>query len=182
MNQLMKEDLSQSITTIPYTDNNTVYNPVAVDDKEGRLAIRANIDNYEAVLHKMVDEGAEEMGDEVNENGLNEYFADGAYIRSLMIPKDLTVVSQIWKKERMWIIATGEVTITTELGTRRVKAPYTEVVPAGIKVALYTHEDTLWFAITGSGDADKDTIKEEVIANDYNECVLPWDTLEECKV
>lgn len=176
MHNLAIQDI---ISTVDYTDNDTVLNPVAVNDKEGRLSARGKIENYEQVLHKIVDEGVEELGEKVNKDGLKEYFADGSYIRELLIPKDITVVSQIWKKERMWIIATGEVTFTTELGTKRVKAPYTEVVPAGIKVALYTHEDTLWFAITGSGNADKSNIKEEVIASNYNDCVFPWDALEE---
>lgn len=165
-----------------YVSNDTLINPATVDDKELRLAARGKIENYERAVEKLVEDGSEELGEKVNAEGLKEYFADGSYIRELLIPAGITVVSQIWKKERMWIIASGEVSFTTELGTRRVKAPYTEVVPAGIKVALYTHEDTLWFAITGSGDATKETIKEEVIANDYNECVFPWDSLEECKV
>jgi len=164
------------MTTIEYTDNDTTINPIAIDDRVGRLQARSKIAEYEQTLFDIIDSGVvEDEGDEVNENGLHEYFADGSYIRELLIPKGMTVVSQIWKKERMWIIATGEVTFTTELGTKHVKAPYTEVVPAGIKVALYTHEDTLWFAITGSGDATYDNIKDEVIAESYDECTFPWE-------
>ena len=161
-----------------YVDNDFVSNPVAVTDKRGRLAARSKLDNYEKALQDLMGSETGDM-DDINSNGLKEYFAGGSYVRELFIPKDCSIVTQIWKKERMWIIATGEVTFTTEMGTKRVKAPYTEIVPHGSKVALYTHEDTLWFAITSADAQSSDEIKEEVIAETYNDCVYPWDKLGE---
>lgn len=165
------------LTTIPYTNNDDVTNEIAVTDKEGRLTVRAGIDNYEEALKKLI---GSDIGDKdvINEDGLKEYFAGGAYIRELFIPKDCTIVSKIWNKERMWIIATGEVTFVTEMGIRRVKAPYREVVSPGSKVALYTHEDTLWFAITGTDATNSEEVEEDVIAPSYNACTYPWDELE----
>lgn len=166
--------------TLEYIDNNHVINPVSATDKESRLIARNKIDNYEAAMKNFVGSDSGEM-DEINENGLKEYFAGGSYVRELFIPKGVSIVSQIWNKERMWIIASGEVTFTTEMGTKRVKAPYTEVVPHGSKVALYTHEDTLWFAVTGADSTNSDDIEKEVIAKNYSDCVYPWDRLGEKK-
>ena len=166
------------LKTIPYTDNDTVTNEVAVTDKEGRLTVRAGIEKYEEALKKLMGSDSGDM-DAVNEEGLKEYFAGGSYIRELFIPKDTTIVSQIWNKTRMWIIATGEVTFVTEMGIKRVKAPYREVVPHGSKVALYTHEDTLWFAITGTDAANSEEVEEDVIAKDYDACTYPWDELDD---
>lgn len=173
----MNTNLSTNpLITIPYTNNDTVYNLVAIDDREGRLAVRSKIENYEEALKKLV---GSERGDcdEINSNGLNEYFLGKAYIRELFIPKDTTMVSKIWNQERSWIISKGEVTIVTEMGTRRVKAPYTEVVPPGSKVALYTHEDTQWLAMTKIKTTSIDGVEAEVIADDYSKCVYPWDLL-----
>ena len=75
---------------------------------------------------------------EINDNGLNELFAGGSYIRRLFIPKGIVIVSRIWKKERSWLIVSGEVTFTTEMGTQRVKAPYEAVIPAGAKKMVAT--------------------------------------------
>ena len=150
------------LATAEYVDNDHVINPVSVADKESRLLARNKIDGYEKALQSLIGSEKGDMED-INDNGLKEYFAGGSYIRELFIPKDCSIVSQIWNKERMWIIASGEVTFTTEMGTRRVKAPYTETVPHGSKVALYTHEATLWFAITGTTSND---IEKEVIAKD----------------
>lgn len=174
-NQL--QTLTDKLTTVKYVNNKNVLNPIAVDDKEGRLIARSGIDAYEKALQNLVGSETGDM-DSINDNGLKEHFAGGSYVRELFIPKDCSIVTQIWNKERMWIIASGEVTFTTEMGTKRIKAPYTEIVPSGSKVALYTHEDTLWFAITGAKSMSTDNIKEEVIAETYSDCVYPWDKLE----
>ena len=115
--------------------------------------------------------------DELNDNGLKEYFADGAYIRELFIPADMIVVSKLWNRERFWIITEGDVTFTTELGSQRVKAPYFNMAPFGTKVALYTHSDTRWFAITGADSTNNEDVEKEVMAKDYSECVYPWDLI-----
>ena len=165
-------DLSLNIPE--WDSNDIVIHPVGVDDKEGRLAVRDRIESFEKSLQDIV---GSDTGDaeEINKNGLNEYFVGGAYTRSLHIPKDTAIVSKMWKQERLWIIATGEVTFTTEVGTQRVKAPYVLQAPYGTKVALYTHEDTLWFAITGAESTNSDDIEEEMLAKNYTEFTYPWD-------
>lgn len=168
------------LTFTDYVDNDFVSNPIAVTDKLGRLAARSKLDNYEKALQDLIGSETGDM-DDINSEGLKEYFSGGSYVRELFIPKDCSIVTQIWKKERMWIIATGEVSFITEMGAKRVKAPYTEIVPQGSKVALYTHEDTLWFAVTGANTLSSNEIKEEVIAETYNDCVYPWDKLGEKK-
>jgi len=171
------ETASNSLLTTEYVSNTAVTNPVAVNDKEGRMIARVSIEAYEDALKDLVGSDTGDM-DDINNDGLKEHFVGGAYVRELFIPKDCTIVSKIWNKERMWIIASGEVTFTTEMGTKRVKAPYTEIVPHGSKVALYTHEDTLWFAITGTETMSSDKIEEEVTTENYSDCVYPWDELE----
>ena len=165
------------LTTIPYTDNDTVYNPVAVDDKEGRLAVRSKLELYESALKQALGSERGDM-DEINEDGLQEFFIGSAYVRCLSIPKDITIVSKIWNRERLWIISEGEVTFVTEMGLRRVKAPYTEVVPPGSKVALYTHEDTVWYAMTKVEATSLENVEDEVIVQTYSDFTYPWDELE----
>lgn len=147
------------------------------DDREGRLANRSVLEEYERSLKDVFGSERGEM-DEINEKGLNEYFVDGAYIRTLFIPAGVTIVSKLWKKERLWIIVYGEVTFLTEMGRRRVKAPLIEMAPFGTKVALYAHQDTLWCAITGAKADNSDDVVEEVTTEDYSELTYPWDLLE----
>ena len=158
-------------------DNTKISNFVDERDKEGRLAARHTIDSFEQAFQREMGSETGEM-EAINDNGLQEYFIGGAYTRSLLIPEGTAIVSKLWKKERLWIIATGEVTFTTEIGTQRVKAPYVAKAPYGSKVALYAHEDTLWFAITGADSTNSEDIEEEIVAKDYTEFTYPWDSLE----
>lgn len=171
----MSNDLTVQIPE--WESNDTVYNPVAVNDKEGRLAARGLIETYQEKLKEYV---GSERGcmDEINAQGLTEYFVGGAYIRKLSVPAGITIVSELWKKDRLWIIASGEVTLTTELGTRRIKGPFVEVAPYGSKVAFITHTEVLWFAITGAESTNSKDIEEEVVTKEYSYFTYPWDKLE----
>lgn len=166
----------KNLTIIDYTNNDDVINEVAVDDKNGRLAARLKIESFQKSFQEAIGSETGEM-EEINNNGLKEHFIDGGYIRELFIPKGIAIVSRLWTKERFWVIATGEVTFTTEMGTQRVKAPYTKVVPPGSKVALYTHEDTLWFAMVGAEATTNSEAEAELTADDYTECNYPWEEL-----
>lgn len=171
----MSNDLTVQIPE--WESNDTVYNPVAVNDKEGRLAARGLIETYQEKLKEYV--GSEHgIRDELNDNGLTEYFVGGAYIRSLFVPAGVTIVSELWKKDRLWVIVAGEVTLTTELGTRRIKAPFIETAPYGSKVAFITHTPVLWMAITGAESTNSKDIEEEIVAKNYSEFTYPWDKLE----
>jgi hypothetical protein len=151
---------------------------IAIDDKQNRLLFRDKIDQYEQALKDALGSETGDL-DEINSKGLVEYFVGDAYTRQLFIPADTTMVSKLWNKERLWIIATGDVTITTEAGQQRVKGPHVMQPIFGSKVALYTHADTLWFAVTGAKSTDSKSIEEEVVAKDYSEFTYPWDMLED---
>jgi len=170
MNNIKKTDKE---LIMPWVSTDTIVNEISPLDKKGRLSARQLIDKCEADLQSAL---GSETGcmDEINDNGLREHFIEGAYVRELFIPAGTAIVSRIWNKTRMWIIAAGEVTFTTEMGTQRVKAPFTKIVPHGSKVVLYTHEDTLWFAVTGASATNSDDVEKEVIANDYSDCNYPW--------
>lgn len=166
---------------LPQTPANTVTNPVSLTDKENRLAVRKQIDTYENALKDLFGSDRGDM-DEINCDGLKEYFVGGAYIRELFIPAGVTIVSKLWKKERFWIIAEGDVTFTTETGINHVQAPYFAQAPYGSKVALYANTDTRWFAITGAESTNSKDVDDELVANDYTECIYPWDKLEDKKL
>ena len=84
------------------------------------------------------------------------------------LPKNSVVTGKIHIKEHLCSIAYGDVTITDEFGSVRVKGPCTFVGKPGSKRALFMHEDTLW---TAYHTTDKLTVEEaeaEIVTNDYN--------------
>jgi hypothetical protein len=149
--------------------------PSKVDssDKAGRLQIRGVIEDYQSALQDYV--GSERgCAEEINDNGLKEHFVAGAYIRQLLIPKGITIVSRLWKNDRFWIITEGDVVVISESGKQHIKAPYYGMAPYGSKVALYANEDTMWFAITGSDAKDSESAENDVFVEDYEFFKYPW--------
>jgi len=158
--------------------NISIHDNVSIEDKEKRIANRNVIETYKNALTQEV--GSERgIMDEINDNGLSELLFDGVYVRELFIPKGITIVSELWNRERLWVILTGEVSFISELGRKRVKAPFVEMAPFGSRIALYAHEDTRWIAISRGNDCnDLTEIEEKIKAKDYNKFTYPWDLLE----
>ena len=153
----------------PYVSNDHKFLSIDKDDKHNRLKVRNDIETFQSACDSV---GGREQMEKINDSGLKEYYVNGAYIRELFIPKDTAMVTQLWKKDRFWIIPFGDVTIVSETYRKRVQGPYTEMVEPGSKIALYTHEDTLWFAISGASSID--SAEEELIAKSYKEITYSW--------
>lgn len=150
---------------------------IAIDDKEGRLAMRATIEQFWGALKAEV--GDKGNADEVNAEGLDEYLVGGAYTRVLKIPAGETAVSGLWNRERLWIILYGTVHIRTELGDQKITGPYIGQAPFGSRVLLYAETETLWAAITGLPETD-DVAEAGAITDPggYEDLTYPWDALE----
>ena len=101
---------------------------------------------------------------------LRHHFAEGQYGRELFIPKGTLLIGRIHKHTHLNIISAGDITVATELGVQRIKAPCTFVSKPGTKRVGYTHEDTIWTTVhvTVSG-TDLKRIEREVIAESFEE-------------
>jgi len=152
---------------------------VPADNKEVRIANRELIEKFESAIKVHLhdsEEAAEEARKKLNEEHLVEHRIDDTYVRELFIPAGKVVVSKLWNRERLWIIAKGKVTLKLETGDLEVEGPFVYQPPLGSKVAFYTHTDTLWFAV--AGDVVSDNPEEEVTVKNYDEITYPWDLLE----
>jgi len=109
---------------------------------------------------------------------LKHSFGDGLYVREIFMQKGMLIVSKIHKFEHPYFILKGDVSVLTEEGVVRLKAPYQGMTPVGTKRVLYIHEDTTWITVHATKERDIYKIEEEIIAKDFSE-VLP--TLEEVK-
>lgn len=113
---------------------------------------------------------------------IKHYFSQGVYAREMTVPKGATVVGKIHKYEQLNILSAGEVSVVTDEGVQRVKAPFTLVAPPGAKRAFYAHEDSVWTVIHGTEERDVEKIELQFIAQselEYKEfCALtgeiPW--------
>ena len=122
----------------------------------------------EEVLAKMPDA---RFGDDCGP--LEHTFADGLYVRQFTGLKNTIVVSKLHKTNHPSLVLKGDVSVLTDKGPVRIKAPYWGITKAGTKRILYFHEETIWTTVHATEETDLEKIEEEVIAKNYDE--LPCD-------
>lgn len=143
--------------------------PNIIGEKTGDiLNIRSMILDAEA---KMVAAPGTTLGDNEERCPLKHTFSDGVYVRQMTIRKGTPIIGKIHKHECTNIILSGDITVVSEEGMKRIKAPYTFVSPPGVKRIGYAHEDTVWINVHSNPDNETDLaqIEERVIAKNYEE-------------
>ena len=106
---------------------------------------------------------------ELIELPVKHHFAKGVYGRELFIPKGTVLTGKIHKYSQLNIMSQGEMSVLTDEGVKRVKAPFTIVSPPGTKRAAYAHEDTVWTTVHGTEETDLEKIESYFIAQDEAE-------------
>jgi hypothetical protein len=98
------------------------------------------------------------------------HFADGLYAREITIPKGTLVVGKVHAGEHLNIVSKGEISVITEDGVRRIKAPCTLVSRPGTKRVGYAHEDTVWTTIHANpeNEHDLERLEARLIAIDID--------------
>lgn len=71
----------------------------------------------------------------------------GLYAREITIPAGVMVTGKVHLEEHLNIISAGEISILTEDGVKRIKAPYTMISRPGTKRVGYAHTDTVWTTV-----------------------------------
>lgn len=100
---------------------------------------------------------------------VKNHFSKGLYARELFIPKGTVLTGKIHKHENFNIMSSGELSVLTEDGIKRVKAPFTIVSPPGTKRIAYAHEDTVWTTIHPTDETDLEKIEAHFIAQTEQE-------------
>ncbi len=103
------------------------------------------------------------------ETPITHRFSKGIYAREMFIPKGTLLIGKIHKFENLNIISQGDISVLTEEGVKRIKAPCTIVSPPGAKRVGYAHEDTTWTCIHATEETDLEKIEEEVIAKTFED-------------
>ena len=108
---------------------------------------------------------------------LTHHFSQGVYARELVIPKDAIITGKIHKYAQLNILSKGDISVLTENGVIRVRAPFTLVSPPGTKRIAYAHEECVWTTIHGTELLDLDQIEAVFIAQSDAEYLEYKETL-----
>ncbi len=96
-------------------------------------------------------------------------FADGLYVREIFMPKGMLIVSALHKTSYPFFVLVGDLSVITQDGLVRIKAPYYSMTEAGTKRILYINEDTHWITVHATDEKDVDLIRETITAKCYND-------------
>ena len=100
-------------------------------------------------------------------NKLEHVFTGESYVRKIHMPAGQIIISKIHKTSHPYFIMSGDVSVLTESGVERLKAPYNSVTQPGTQRVLYTHEDTVWITVHVTKETDLEKIEENIIAKDF---------------
>ena len=100
---------------------------------------------------------------------VHHHFAPGMYLRELRIPKGAVLTGKIHRTEHLNILAAGEISVLTEHGVQRLKAPCVIKSSPGIKRAGYAHDDCVWICVHANpiDETDLAALEERLIAPSY---------------
>ena len=120
---------------------------------------RAKVVNLEAELKKMPQVDLP----------VRHFFSRNVYAREMSAPAGCVITGRIHKYSQINILSKGEVSVLTDEGVIRVKAPYTLVAEPGAKRAFYVHEEAVWTTICGTEQTDIEKIEDELTVGSYEE-------------
>lgn len=136
----------------------------------GLVSIPAGLSPLE--IRSFIDQLQEELAKyEQQEMPPRHYFAEGLYAREITIPADTLLVGKIHKHEHLNIISQGDISVLTEDGVKRIRAPFTMVCRPGTKRVGWTHTPTVWTTVHArpKDEQDLERLEEALIAKDYSE-------------
>lgn len=98
------------------------------------------------------------------------HFADNnrLYGRELFREADTTIVGKVHRREHLYIVLSGEVTVSGEGYRETLKAPRVVVSKPGTERAVYAHVDSICMTVhfNPTGTTDLDEITRELIEPD----------------
>lgn len=91
------------------------------------------------------------------------YFADGMYARRMFAPAGTVIVGKMHKREHFFIVAAGEIDVTTDSGVKRLRCGDVLCAPPGTKRAGVAVTDVVVVNIHRSFERDLDALELELI-------------------
>lgn len=91
------------------------------------------------------------------------HFAPGQYAREIVIPEGTLLTGKTHKTEHLNVVSKGDITVWTESGMRRIKAPFIFVSKPGTKRVGLAHEETVWITVHATSETDLAKLEAELI-------------------
>ena len=140
-----------------------------VEYKKKQKEFRETVSTFEEALKKH----ESSLGDSTHKlNPTKHSFSDGQYIREIYNPSGLVLVTKIHSKNHPFFLMKGEMSILTEEGVQRIKAPYQGITKAGTKRIIFTHSECVFITVHRTDTLTIEEVEEEVIAESFDQLIL----------
>jgi hypothetical protein len=140
-----------------------------VEYKKKQKEFRETVSTFEEALKKH----ESSLGDSTHKlNPTKHSFSDGQYIREIYNPSGLVLVTKIHSKNHPFFLMKGEMSILTEEGVQRIKAPYQGITKAGTKRIIFTHSECVFITVHRTDKLTIEEVEEEVIAESFDQLIL----------
>ena len=136
----------------------------------GEMLNNSSIPDVDIIkFEKAINNHEKSLGNELHElNPTKHSFADGQYIREIYNPAGLVLVTKIHNKTHPFFLMKGEMSIITEEGAEKIKAPYQGITKAGTKRVIYTHSECVFITVHRTDTLSVKEIEKEVIADSFD--------------
>jgi hypothetical protein len=126
--------------------------------------------NVEELEQELIDSGEVLVGKETEELcPITNSWGDGCYVREWLCPAGVFTISRLHKFAHPFFVIEGDVSVMTEDGIERIKAPHYSITQPGTKRILYTHKTTRWVTVHVTDLTDPDEIVEAMTVTTYKE-------------
>jgi len=146
------------------------------DYKENKIKFQNKIKEFEAAITKHCEENNnQDLNSQITgqtEGAVTHNFADGQYIRQIVMPKGLLVTTKIHAKNHPFFVMKGEASIYSNDGVERIKAPFHGITEAGTKRVLYIHEECTFITVHRTDCLSIDDVVNEITVDDFSKLNL----------
>lgn len=97
------------------------------------------------------------------------HFAPGVYMREIRMPRGSLIIGKIHRHAHFNLIPSGDLSVLTESGPRRIVAPYSFVSDPGTKRCGFMHADTTWITVHANPTDERDlaVLEREILLDDF---------------
>lgn len=94
---------------------------------------------------------------------ITHHFADGVYGREMFMPAGMMLTGKMHRFSTLNFLLSGDITVTTPEGVRRIQAPAMFVSPAGMKKVMFAHTDAVFATVHPTKITDIASIESKFI-------------------
>lgn len=136
-----------------------------LEKAEYKLSMRGKIQKLEEDLLTLANDDTIVAGDNEGLGNklapLKHSFADGVYVRQMSMPEGTAVVGKIHKRDHVWFLLEGEISVATEERVEDYIAPCYVTSSGGTKRVILALEDSIFVNIHPNPTNTEDLVELE---------------------